>query len=44
MRGAAAKRHLDSGLLVHTEGDTAVLAADVQYCLRLLDSNETTTY
>ncbi|WP_331764353.1 helix-turn-helix transcriptional regulator [Streptomyces sp. NBC_01506] len=35
---------IDSGLLVPTEGDTAVLAPDVQYGLRLLDSDETTTY
>ncbi|MFF4392260.1 hypothetical protein ACFY0G_36735 [Streptomyces sp. NPDC001552] len=35
---------IDSGLLVHTDGNTAVLSDDVQYGLRLLDSDETTTY
>ncbi|WP_326791690.1 hypothetical protein OHA79_03385 [Streptomyces sp. NBC_00841] len=35
---------IDPGLLVHTESDTAVLADDVQYGLRLLDSDETPTY
>ncbi|MFJ4771909.1 hypothetical protein ACIP88_22835 [Streptomyces uncialis] len=35
---------IDSGLLVHTNGDTAVLSDDLQYGLRLTDSDETTTY
>ncbi|MFD3961905.1 MULTISPECIES: helix-turn-helix domain-containing protein [Streptomyces] len=34
---------INSGLL-DEDGDTAVLAHDVQYGLRLLDSNESTTY
>ncbi|MCX4774993.1 hypothetical protein [Streptomyces sp. NBC_01285] len=42
--GTAIAGLIDSGLLVHTEDDTAVLANDVQYGLRLLDSDETTTY
>lgn len=35
---------IDSGLLLRADVDTAVLADDVQYGLRLLDSNESTTY
>ncbi|ATM24835.1 hypothetical protein SMD44_p20052 (plasmid) [Streptomyces alboflavus] len=35
---------IDSGLLVRTEGDAAVLTDDVAYCLRLLDSDETPIY
>ncbi|MFJ4707654.1 hypothetical protein ACIP6I_22770 [Streptomyces anulatus] len=34
---------IDSGLLAYADGDTAVLSDDVQYDLRLLDSDETTT-
>lgn len=36
---------IDSGLLARGEdGDSAVLTDDVQYGLRLLDSDEATTY